>query len=149
MKIDLDRLERLIKAARPLPWHNQSFEVYGWKNKRRVFIAQTSKPIMQGIENIVQRLHDADYIVAACNSLPDLIAENRTLRERVRELEEYSERLNHEAACLIGSFPTMDCRHCDYSSWCGRDETRIEPDFDICKAAILNFCKPDSEDAGK
>lgn len=71
----------------------------------------------------------------------------KVLVEYARELEEYRERLNHEAACLIGSFPTTDCRICDYSSWCGRNETRIEPDFDLCKAAILNSCKPDSKEA--
>lgn len=95
MACDLERLERLAKAATPLPWHKQSFDVYGWKNKRRVFIAQTSKPIMRGIENIAQRLKDADYIEAACNAAPELVA-------RVRELERQRDYL----AKLLGDLCT-------------------------------------------
>lgn len=77
----------------------------------------------------------------------DLIAANRNLQKRVRELEDNIEMLTHEAACLIGSMPTLDCRICDYSAWCGRDETQVDPDFYMCKEAIFNFCKLDSKEA--
>lgn len=71
----------------------------------------------------------------------------KVLVEYARELEEYRERLNCEAAYLARAYPVLDCRVCDYSMFCPRNETRIEPDFDLCKAAILNSCKPDSEEA--
>lgn len=70
----------------------------------------------------------------------------KVLVEYARELEETCGNLNRETVNLMGSFPVTDCRICDYSYWCTREKTQIDPDFDMCKAAILNFCEPDLED---
>jgi hypothetical protein len=55
-------------------------------------------PICRGLKNIQQHGINSAYIVAACNSLPTLIAENRALQERVRELERQREILAHRLA---------------------------------------------------
>lgn len=83
----------------------------------------------------------------AVEDVLELAREANELEDRVKELEEYRDRLAHEAAYLAGAYPVLDCRICDYSEFCPRNETRIEPDFDICKAAILNICKPDMKEA--
>jgi cell division protein FtsB len=76
MKVDLDELERLAAKATPGPWYYDATGVFKWHfllEKRHVceFVTEAN----------------AVYITAACNALPELIAENRELRERVRELE--------------------------------------------------------------
>lgn len=72
--IDLDELERLAKAATPGPW-----EVDDCNNIR---IAPKGRPIVATIhdyEDYLPRMTDARYIVAACNSVPSLIARLREL----------------------------------------------------------------------
>ena len=87
MIVDLDKLERLAKAATPRPWDNVGAGTIRRKKSDK-FIAQCTPMVICSTKALHQYLNNCDYIVAACNSLPDIIAENRALRERVRELEE-------------------------------------------------------------
>ena len=75
--IDLDKLERLHAEATPGPWTQRGNFIFCAQNKRLAYVEAERALDLQ----------TAAYIVAACNSLPDLIAENRALQERVRELE--------------------------------------------------------------
>lgn len=94
MSIDLEKIERLHKAATPGPWKDKSFKRnYDWGvicsgGKR---IAQcTSADVTDERKRVTfeEKLANAAYIAAACNAAPELVAENRVLRKRVRELEE-------------------------------------------------------------
>jgi hypothetical protein len=101
-KINLEELEQLAAQATPGPWEVDmlfnivdehgilvhAFEEYG----------HTTSPSRANIR----------HIVAACNSLPKLIAENRALQERVRELERQRDWL----ATFIED--NMDCEMCPY-----------------------------------
>ena len=82
-EFDLDELERLAKAATPVPWRYDPYPSWDFMfritGRRKEFLFDTH--IAQNGEA------NAAYVVAACNSLPTLIAENRALREQVRELE--------------------------------------------------------------
>jgi hypothetical protein len=89
----IDELERLAKAATPGPWKDKSFKRnYDWGvicsgGKR---IAQcTSADVTDERKRVTfeEKLANAAYIAAACNAVPELIAKNRALQERVRELE--------------------------------------------------------------
>lgn len=70
--IDLEELERLAKAATPGPWKHRGFGM----QSNVVFTDYTTVCST----NSLNMPHDAAYIVAACNAVPELIA-------RVRELE--------------------------------------------------------------
>lgn len=73
VKIDLNELERLHKAATPGPWKHRTI------SKTATVILAADIPLC-ATKYSVNKDHDAAYIVAACNSLPELIVENRALR---------------------------------------------------------------------
>lgn len=79
--IDIEELERLAAQATPGPWKMVD---------ARAFLDDEDYEIRNGQHCIGYGTaeDDAAYIVAACNAVPELIAENRELRERVRVLEE-------------------------------------------------------------
>ena len=83
-KIDLDELERLAKAATPGPWYTLSEMCEGVGCDT---IISRQGEICDFVGNMHNPYKDRSYIVASCNAVPKLIAENRALRERVRELE--------------------------------------------------------------
>ena len=87
MSVDLEKLEALAKNATPGPWHKQGFDVYAWKGKRREFVARTAPVVVSNSEFITRNMNDSGYIVAACNSLPDLIAELKAARAENTELK--------------------------------------------------------------
>lgn len=98
-EIDLDELERLAKAATPGPWmegrHDMKSIVEGCPAKY-IYSPLHAVAIACGEDvDWNQVICNAEYIVAACNAVPELIAENRALRERVAE---YSA----ELAVLLG-----------------------------------------------
>lgn len=66
----------------------------------------------------------------------------RPLIERVRELEEMSDRAIDEAGYLLGCMPTLDCRVCDYHDYCPEPMPGYEPDIETCRAAMRIFCDP-------
>ena len=99
MSVDIEKLERLCKAATPGPWKDKSFKRnYDWGvicsgGKR---IAQcTSADVTDERKRVTfeEKLANAAYIAAACNAVPELIAEIRNLQEEVLTLAE-------ENACL-------------------------------------------------
>lgn len=93
MPIDLDELERLHKAATPGPWKMVGSDQY-------TFTAVILPPDFPQTP-LVGRFRDeqdAAYIVAACNSLPELIAENRTLQERAQMRQELVEQYEQDIA---------------------------------------------------
>ena len=73
---EIQQLRRLMKSARKLPW-----EV------AHPYTGPKGFEIKRGIEQVCQdiRQKDADFIVAACNSIPALIAEIERLRAKLSE----------------------------------------------------------------
>ena len=82
MGVDIDKLEALAKAATPGLWKVVASDKYAFT----VAILPPDFPQTPLVGRIRDE-HDAAYIVAACNSLPDLIAENRVLKGQVQRLE--------------------------------------------------------------
>ena len=77
-ELDLDELERLAKAATPGPWKVVISDKYGFT----VAILPPDFP-QTPLVGRAKDEQDAAYITAACNAVPELIAENRALREDV------------------------------------------------------------------
>lgn len=90
--IDLEELERLAKAATPGPWkegRHDMFSIVEGAHAKYIYANSIPVAISTGEEKDCERvLADARYIAAACNAVPDLIAENRALLERIRALEQ-------------------------------------------------------------
>jgi hypothetical protein len=95
--VQLEELERLAKAATPGPWKDKSFKRnYDWGvicsgGKR---IAQcTSADVTDERKRVTfeEKLANAAYIAAACNAVPELIAENRKFQECTRELSKQND----------------------------------------------------------
>lgn len=88
MVIDLDELEKLHAEAAGTPYKAKGDWIYAQSvSRKRTF---SRRPMAYTIDNRDGRYkptETAAYIVAACNSVPELIDENRALREKVRELE--------------------------------------------------------------
>lgn len=79
MSVDLERLERLHAAATPGPWEDKGIgSIYSPAHRKT--IAECMPPLCRGLKNIQQHGINAAYIVAACNSLPALIAELKEAR---------------------------------------------------------------------
>lgn len=75
----IDELERLEAQATPGPWRVKcANEICA--GEKKVHLARVMLSYKEWEAN-------ANYIVAACNAVPELIAEHSALRERVRELE--------------------------------------------------------------
>lgn len=92
----INELERLANEATPGPWKYRTI------SKTITTILADAEPLCATKYNH-NKDHDAAYIVGACNAVPELIAENRALRERVRELERqtsfFLKALKEEYAC--------------------------------------------------
>lgn len=92
--IDLGELERLAKAATPGPWIYKQDDAFPGEDLREIRTPHSHFISSFAIE------HDAAYIVAACNAVPELIAENRTLRERAQMRQELVEQYEKDIASL-------------------------------------------------
>ena len=96
MPIDLEKLERLAKAATPGPWTNIGIGTIRRKRPDE-FIAECLPMLTRSVEKLRRCMNNADYIVAACNAVPELIAElkaaraeNADLKNQLREaMEKY------------------------------------------------------------
>ena len=81
MPIDLDKLEALAKAATHLPWKVSDID-------DRYITDSTYKRELAKVSLRYKPYYErAAYIVEACNAVPELITENRALREKVLELD--------------------------------------------------------------
>jgi hypothetical protein len=97
MAIDLDELERLAAQATHLPWKV-------WERDDRYIVDASGKRELARVSMRYKPYPErAEYIAAACNAVPELIAENRALRERVRELERQRELLAERLAFICRS----------------------------------------------
>jgi hypothetical protein len=79
----IDELERLAAQATPGPWEHVGFGTV----RGGCYIADCFGLSSRDERKIRQGMKNADYIVAACNSLPGLIAENRELRAKVQMMD--------------------------------------------------------------
>jgi hypothetical protein len=82
-KINLNELERLAAQATPRPWEHRTI------SKTATVILAADTPLC-ATKYSVNKDHDAAYIVAACNSVPALIAENADLRNQLLKYMETS-----------------------------------------------------------
>lgn len=79
MPIDLEKLERLAKEATPGPWRVKcDNEICA--GEKKVHLAKVMLSYKEWESN-------AAYIVAACNALPDLIAELKAARAENADLK--------------------------------------------------------------
>lgn len=94
-EINLNELERLAKGITPGPW--------SVKDDWHLYIMDaTGKRELAKISNKYRAKDvNAAYIAAACNSVPELIAENRELREKAAELEQKNAALEDRIRYLI------------------------------------------------
>lgn len=79
----LDELEQMVKNITPGPWKAEISNKYAFT----VAILPPDFPQTMLVGR-VRNEQDAAYIVKACTVLPDLIAENRALQEKVQKLEQ-------------------------------------------------------------
>jgi hypothetical protein len=85
--IDLDELEKLANLAKPLPWYRHSrFSDFGAPITE---VRTINKDMSIG----TMLSCDANYIVAACNAVPELI-------KRIRELEAEAENFKNTSKII-------------------------------------------------
>ena len=91
--IDLDELERLAKAATQGRWTITLKPDPNYPGVQ-IYDLCTGGHFSGQLDTHFPGDPEAHYIPAACNAVPDLIAENRALQERVRYLEEQNKELS-------------------------------------------------------
>lgn len=84
-----------------------------------------------------------DYSEAAsvCKYVKKLEAENAELRDKVGRLETLVDELLDEAAHLHYRLFSLDCSICGYAGYCKQKDTEVGPKMELCKEAILEYCK--------
>lgn len=125
--IDLDELMRLHAAATPGPWKVATW--YGGYH--------TIRPKKEPEKSLgkIERKHDAAYIVAACNAVPELVSRIKHLEAQLYEAVGYI--ISNESQSMI------DCRICFFEQYCGRGKGQCNPDHDMCRKAILRCVAAD------
>lgn len=86
--LDLNKLEQLVKTTTSGSWWASKYGIYKSTQSDDVFVGQISEST------------DSDYIIAACNSMPELIAENKALQERAQMRQELVEQYEQDIARL-------------------------------------------------
>lgn len=127
--IDLDELMRLHDAASPGPWKTfvGNFDSDGYSMVIRPYIEADGKITFVSNDDTDYGYdeNDAAYIVAACNSIPDLVA-------RIRELEDQVTFLNKVAGNLAYN-PCLTC--VDNGHGCPRE--LYSPDNDDIESVLV------------
>lgn len=82
--LDLDALEKLAAQATPGPW--EAIITPGWDEFLHT-IRGDDGVFLFDLHNARNGAANAAYIVAACNAVPELIAENRALRAKVQMMD--------------------------------------------------------------
>lgn len=101
MPIDLEKLERLAAQATHLPWKV-------WERDDRYIVDASGKRELARVSMRYKPYPErAEYIAAACNAVPELIAENRALQEKVQALEERIQELTQLYPCTTIDFPQL------------------------------------------
>lgn len=122
----LEELEHLAKAATPGPWSCKSVPGLGGGRHNRPHIFADGVCLPVASLSVIKGEEDAAFIVAARNAVPELVAENRALQERVRELERQRDYLAFELSS--GGRDLSDCDHphlpCEHRNgyWCEAGE---------------------------
>jgi hypothetical protein len=122
--IDLDALEKLAAQATPGPWVANSWgRVWYTPNPdSKQLVCDTMR---NTVRNPRRWRANAKLIAAMREALPELIAENRALQERVRELERQRDK--------FAAYLETLCRYCDRDGHC--------PIFNYCPAPdLLKSC---------
>lgn len=158
-ELNIDELERLAAQATPGPW-----EVDDCNNIR---IAPKGRPLVATIhddEDYLPRMADAQYIVAACNAVPELISMYRkaddeayeaneawkklrveyiTLHDRVQKLEKEKNSLEFALKSVLCDLIELNPAYCGPCHGCkdGKKNTPL-----LCQAAMLEAYK---EEAGE
>lgn len=86
-KIDLDELERLYQEATPGPWKAGRNRSIVWYSPAPDVWRSVADCVRVTVKSSKRHKENAKLIAAMHEALPELIAENRALQERVRELE--------------------------------------------------------------
>jgi hypothetical protein len=84
--IDLEELERLAAQATPGPWKAENWSRV-WHEPKQGVRRTVADCVRVTVKSPKRHRANARLIAAMHEALPELIAENRELRERVRELE--------------------------------------------------------------
>ena len=86
--LDLNKLEQLVKTTTSGSWWASRYGIYKSTQSDDVFVGQISEST------------NSDYIIAACNSMPELIAENKALQERAQMRQELVEQYEQDITRL-------------------------------------------------
>ena len=172
--IDLDKLEQMAKRIDPLPW------------KLKLHLGKVIRVTEAGKERYiadclrtdkrsVRCKRNAAYIVVACNSLPDLIAENRALRKRVQTLEREIGDCNSEvsywreeyegevqfaedrirelerqkkllAAKVVEISNVKFCKDCKFRGPCYLNNAKVTEDTNVCVEAVIYWTEQTSKE---
>ena len=124
--IDLEKLMKLRAAATPGPW-----KVATWYRGYH-----TIRPKKEPEKSLgqIERKHDAAYICAACNAVPELVA-------RIRELEA---ELYEAVGCIVSneSQTMFDCRICFFKQYCEYGKENCKRNPEMCRKAIMKYVTP-------
>ena len=135
----LDKLERLAKAATPVPWKDAGIGRIRAANKRQEFVADCAPIVIYRNKTLIKSMANSAYILAACNAVPSLIA-------RVRELERQRNK-------LLGMYCNeMVCSWCWLDAVCPHfDETivRRNPNSEGCRETLRKWLEEAAKEAGE
>ena len=137
MSVDLEKLERLAKNATPGQWANVGLGHIRTAKKPDAFIAECTPMLIRSVKKLRQCRANADYIVAACNAVPELI-------KRVRELERQRDEAIHYILTDEGH-SMIDWRMCFFAGYCECEPHLCKPDYEMCKRAVKKAIEESGE----
>ena len=98
---DLNELERRAKLATPRPWDQGDYISHA-------IFSPKGMVLFDDYNKRMNFHNDIAYIVAACNAVPDLVTEIRTLQKKVQELELKNMRLDAGNRHLIEELDALE-----------------------------------------